>query len=261
MSALENNADVGRWVRRFHPAPDAGIRLVCLPHAGGSASFFFPASRSLAPMVDVAAIQYPGRQDRRSEPGIDDLHELADQVFHAVRPLAELPLALFGHSMGATISFEVARRLEADGVVPAALFASGRRAPSRHRKEWVHLRDDDELLAEITALSGTESLLLGDEDVLRMILPAIRNDYRAAETYRYRPGPKLSCPIFAFIGDSDPKSTIEEARAWGEHTTGRFDLQVFSGGHFYLNSCALTVLNTVREQLASRVGCPPARNT
>ncbi|MFJ8228415.1 thioesterase II family protein [Streptomyces sp. NPDC094448] len=237
------------WIRRYHPAPDARTRLVCLPHAGGSASYFVPVSRALAPQVEVLAVQYPGRQDRMSEPGIPTIEELADAVTREVLPWADRPLALFGHSMGASLAYEVGLRLEAAGVAPTGVFVSGRRAPSRFRAETVHERGDDALVAEIKALAGTNSSLLGDEDVLRMILPAIRNDYKAAEVYNPGPGRELTCPVTALIGDSDPKATVADARAWETHTTGAFDYRVFPGGHFYLNDCVPQILAMITEHL------------
>jgi surfactin synthase thioesterase subunit len=222
------------WVRHFHPAPDAAIRLVCLPHAGGSASFYFPLSRRLSGDLDVVAIQYPGRQDRRHEPCVDDLRSLAVAVFEALRPLADRAIALFGHSLGATLGFEIARLFERTGVTPAHLFASGRAAPSRPRPEQFHLDGEAALLSDIRRLAGTDSRILGDEEILRMALPAIRADYKAAETYRYQPAPPLSCPITAFAGDADPKATVDEVGAWADHTNAGFRLRVFPGGHFFL---------------------------
>ncbi|QKV96743.1 thioesterase [Streptomyces sp. NA02950] len=239
------------WIRQFHPAPDAATRLVCLPHAGGSASYFFPVSKALSPKVDVLAVQYPGRQDRRNEKCFDSIRDLADALVPELLPWTDKPLALFGHSMGATLGFEVALRLEQKGVVPVTLFASGRRAPSAHRDETVHQRDDEGLIAEVKSLSGTDSQLLGDDEILRMVLPAIRSDYKAAETYRYLPGPRLAAPIQAHVGTSDPKATVEEARAWSEHTTGDFALHTYPGGHFYLNSQASGVIASISEVLSS----------
>ncbi|MFI8952064.1 thioesterase II family protein [Streptomyces sp. NPDC053750] len=239
----------GAWVRRFHPAPDAPHRLICFPHAGGAASFYFPVSRAMSPGVDVLAIQYPGRQDRRAEPCVDSIPALADALVDEVRPWFDRPVTFFGHSMGASLAFELASRLEAEGHVLHGLFASGRRAPSTVRDERVHLRDDEGLIADITRLSGTDTQVLGDPEILRMILPAVRADYRAAETYRWTPGPRLSCPVFALTGDADPQVTLEEARAWGEHTTGSFTLEAFPGGHFFLNSQAARVMSSIKAHL------------
>ncbi|MGK4578837.1 thioesterase II family protein [Kitasatospora sp. HPMI-4] len=247
-------AEYDLWIRRFHQAPDSKVRLLCLPHAGGSASFYFPVSAALSPRIEVLTVQYPGRQDRRSEPGIGTIAELADQVHRMVRTLDDRPLGIFGHSMGAILGFELARRLEADGRPPAVLFASGRRGPGTHREESVHLRDDEGLVADLKDLSGTNTALLGDEEILRMILPAIRNDYRAIETYRRTPGEPLSTPIVALTGDDDPKATVEEVKAWAEETTGEFSLRVFAGGHFYLAAHQQAVLSEITDQLGAHAG-------
>jgi pyochelin biosynthetic protein PchC len=237
------------WIRRYHPAPDSDTVLVCFPHAGGSATFYFPVARALSPRFDVLAVQYPGRQDRWSEPCVDDLPALAEQILPQLLPWSGRRLALFGHSMGATVAFEVARLLERSGTVPAALFASARRAPSRHRDESVHQRDDEALIREIKELNGTNSAVLGEEELMRMILPTIRSDFRAAETYRFQGEQTLNCPITALVGKDDPKATVDEADAWREHTTGEFVLKVFTGGHFYLAEQQEAVLKLIAEQL------------
>lgn len=244
MAGATKQSDV--WTRRFEPAPDAATRLVCFPHAGGSASFYFPVAKAMAPGVDVLAIQYPGRQDRRSEPSVDSIHTLADLVVEELTGWADRPLTLFGHSMGAMLAYEVAGRLERRGIAPLGLFASGRRAPSAYRDETVHQRDDDGIIAEMRKLSGTDAEILADEELLRMILPAVRSDYRAVETYRHRAGqPPLACPVVALTGDDDPQVTPDEARAWERHTTGGFRLRSFPGGHFYLNAQAGAVMREI----------------
>jgi surfactin synthase thioesterase subunit len=247
------------WLQRFHRTGQAANRLVCFPHAGGSASFYHPLSQALAPATEVVAVQYPGRQDRRREPPAEDIGPLADAVADVLESSAELPTAFFGHSMGAIVAFEVARRLEQRGSAgcPVLLFASGRRAPSRHRDESVHRRTDDGVIAEIEQLGGTDARVLADPELLRMILPAIRGDYRAIETYRCAPGPPLGCAVTVLVGDDDPRTTLDEAGAWREHTSGPFDLRVFPGGHFYLTSHAEAVTEAVRTGLA---GLGPARS-
>ena len=245
--------DNGAWIRRFHPAPDAPTRLVCFAHAGGSASYFYPVSQALSPSLDVLAVQYPGRQDRRAEPAFEDVPRLVDALVDEVAVWADRPLALFGHSLGATVAFEVARRLQARGTEVSALFASGRRAPSRHRPAWVHEGDDDALIGEMLKLEGTDAQMLTDPELVRMILPALRADYKAAETYRYRPGPPLTCPVYALTGDADPQVDVPDAESWREHTTGPFALHVFSGGHFYLNRHAPQVMALIRRHAADGV--------
>ncbi|MFI5980666.1 thioesterase II family protein [Streptomyces sp. NPDC051555] len=245
------SVDTGAWIHRYAPAPDAPTRLVCLPHAGGSASFFLPVARAMSPQTDVLSIQYPGRQDRRHEPCADSIEELAHGVVEALAPWLDRPVTLFGHSMGAMVAFEVARLLEDAGTVPLGVITSGRRAPSRTRPQpdLVHLRDDRGLMEEIRQLEGTDARLLEDEELLRMILPAIRGDHRVVETYVYRPGPPLTCPVLSLIGDTDPQVTDDEAASWSEHTTGPFTKTVFPGGHFYLNSQAADVIRLISEHI------------
>ena len=237
MAAPADTTDL--WVRRFHRSPSAKARLLVLPHAGGAASYYFPMSRDLGPDVEVLAVQYPGRQDRRTEPCVETIDDLADLLCDllcdADEPWTDEPLALFGHSMGASVAYELALRLRETGVRPACLIASGRRAPNALRDERVHERDDDGLLAEIRSLDGTQGPLLSDPEIVAMVLPAIRADYKAAELYRPTPGTKpLDIPIHVLIGDSDPKVTRAEADRWAEHTTAQCTVEEFPGGHFYL---------------------------
>ncbi|MFE3829771.1 thioesterase II family protein [Streptomyces sp. NPDC059092] len=249
---MATSTEENLWIRCFHPAPDSPEQLLCFPHAGGSASFYFPLSEQLVSAAEVFAVQYPGRQDRLKETSPRDIGVMADRIYAAVRRrLGARPTTFFGHSMGAVLAFEVARRFEADGGEISRLFASGRRAPSRHRDEDVHRRTDDGIVAELKSMSGTNAALLGDEEILRMILPALRSDYEAIETYRCEPGVTLRAPISVLTGDSDPKTSPAEAEEWRGHTTGAFDLEVFPGGHFYLSSQAPSVIAVVRKHLAS----------
>jgi pyochelin biosynthesis protein PchC len=241
-----------QWIRQFHRRPHHQYRLVCFPHAGGSASYYFPVSRMARPDIEVLALQYPGRQDRRHEKPVDDVGELADGVSGALLNWLDHPFAFFGHSMGAIVAFEVARRLQRMGhAPPVILFASARRAPSRHRHEDVHLRDDAGLIAELRRLGGTDPRVLADAELLATILPMTRSDYRAIETYRCLPGEPLSCPITVLVGDRDPQVTIAEASAWADQTTDRFELKVLPGGHFYLEQQAAAVMDIIHSAIAS----------
>ncbi|WP_406070982.1 alpha/beta fold hydrolase [Streptomyces sp. NBC_01020] len=243
------------WIRRFQPAPEAATQLVCFPHAGGSAAYFLPVARAMSPAVDVLAVQYPGRQDRRAEPCVEDVHQLADLAAAELLQWADRPLTLFGHSLGATLAFEVAVRLERAGIELTGLVASGRRAPSRYREERIHEMDDKGLIEDLKRLSGTDDRMLNDPEILAMILPYVRADYKAAETYRYRPGDGsgINCRIVAMTGNSDPHVSTAEARAWSTHTSGAFGLRVFSGGHFFINDHAPAVIQAISEFIDGRI--------
>jgi pyochelin biosynthetic protein PchC len=245
------------WVRRLRPST-ADRRLVCLPHVGGAASYFAPLAAALSGTADVLALQYPGRQDRRGEPCVDSIESLTAAILPELRPWLDRPFVLLGHSMGAVVAFELARALEAEagpadgapadgapsggpgaaagveGAAPLALVVSGRRGPTTWRDEQLHRAGDERMLQELTRLAGTPAALLEDEDVRQMVLPALRADYTAIETYRWQPGPPLRCPVWALVGEEDPLTTKDEAAAWEVHTRGPFELRTFPGGHFYL---------------------------
>ncbi|MGK5548500.1 thioesterase II family protein [Streptomyces sp. URMC 127] len=248
---MAGNTVSGAWFKTFHPAPDSRTRLVCFPHAGGSAGFFHPLSERTGPRTEVLAVQYPGRQDRYIEPVLDDIGTLADHICAALRGRLDRPTAFFGHSMGAAVAFETALRLEREGsAAPALLFASGTQAPSRRRDEQRHLLDDDGLLAAVSAMNGTDRDLLADTELMRLALPAIRGDFRAIETYR-RPvaGAVLRAPVVALLGEDDPDVTADEAAAWGDHTAAAFRLETFPGGHFYLTERVADVAATITRHL------------
>ncbi|WP_207944490.1 thioesterase II family protein [Actinomadura rubrisoli] len=234
----------------FHPSAESELRLVCFPHAGGSASYFFPWSQALAPGIETLALQYPGRQDRRADPRPGSVAELADQVFAALEGLAGGTFAFFGHSMGSVLAFEVARRFEdRTGGGPAHLVASGYPAPSRLRGGDVHLRGDAGIVEELLASGGSDPRGLRDEDMLAMILPPVRDDYRLIENHPPVPDAVLKCPITMLTGDADHHTTREEAAAWRDHTAGEFRLRVFSGGHFFIDPHRDAVLGEISAAL------------
>lgn len=263
MSAADKGGTAA-WLRRFHGEGPGDRRIVFFPHAGGSASYFFPLSRHLPSEAETFAVQYPGRQDRRAEPPAGTVAELAGGVLAALDALdgPAVPTVFFGHSLGAVVAFEVARRLESrlygggDGAGragPAALIVSGRRAPSRQTAESVHLLADAGLLTELARLGGTEERVLGDEDLVRMILPAVRADYRAlaaySESWSESAWQPVTCPIVVLVGDGDPVVPVADALVWEEFTTGGFESEVFPGGHFYLSRHQERVAESIRRVL------------
>ena len=238
-----------QWFKSFHH-DGADVRLICLPHAGGSASGFFRLSAALPSWAEVWAAQYPGRQERRREPAFTDVRALAEAMAEVLADRQDRPYVLLGHSMGALVAFELALSLSRRGVrSPGMLVTSGRRAPSTTRVETVHLRDDAGVAKELRLLSGTDPTFLQDPELVEMIMPVLRADYQAVETYQAAPNSVVACPITALVGDHDPRTTIDEARAWQAHTTAEFDLRVFAGGHFFLEDRLPEVVNVLTELL------------
>lgn len=241
--------DTDRWLRRFHQASADAPQLICFPHAGGAANYFFRLSAALQPDVQVFGVQYPGRQERMDEPLVDDLVTLAEQIVDALPGPAGRPTAFLGHSMGAVVGYEVARRWEAHGHPVEHLWASGRRAPADPRESTLHQRDDAGFLEGISEFGGPAFELLTHPELGPILLPPVRNDYKAIETYRHAPGTPLSCPITVLLGDSDPLVSPAEARQWADHTSGKFQLRVFAGGHFFLTDHQRHITQLVRRAL------------
>ncbi|WP_308340489.1 alpha/beta fold hydrolase [Streptomyces sp. ISL-112] len=228
------------------PRSGEAPRLVCFPHAGGAASSFLPLARALAPDLDVLSAQYPGRQDRRGEQPVDDIGRLADHLTEQVRLRVSGVYAIFGHSMGAVLAYEVARRLvDLKLPGPVALILSGRGAPAALPSRYDRLHSDEEVLRAVRRLGGTTPKVLDDPELRDMVLPALRADYRAIGGYAWRPGPPLAVPITALVGDSDPVVTVAGAEAWGDFTTAGIRTRVFEGGHFFLDEHLVQVANEV----------------
>jgi surfactin synthase thioesterase subunit len=235
-------------IRVFAPVPQPKARLVCCPHAGASASAFFAMAHALAPSVELLAVQYPGRQDRRHEPGIEDIRDFAGEVATDMARWADRPLAVLGHSMGAVVAFEVIRHGENAGIPVARLFASGRRPPSDPGRGMVLERDED-IVAELRRLGGTGPTLLDRPAIRNMILPVLRADYRANANYSCAPRTRVSTPITFLLSDADPYVDESQARAWREHTTDEFRMASFPGGHFYFTEQLSSVVREIQADL------------
>jgi pyochelin biosynthetic protein PchC len=241
------------WLRRYATQEPPRTRLVCLPHAGGSASFFHSWGHALGSDTEVVAVRYPGRQERIAEALFTEMEPLAEAVTEALLPLCDTPLVLFGHSMGASLGYEVALRLQQrHGIPPAVLMVSCRKAPHLLTPRTAPLGDDDELVAEVKRLGGTDTALLDDPDLRELILPAIRADFSIVSAYTARPGEPLDCPVVGYVGDSDPDVDVDGVRGWERIAPKGFDLKVLPGGHFYLVDRRDELIGDIRARLASQ---------
>lgn len=244
----------------FVPAERAAprIRLVCLPYAGATAAAFREWPGRLPEDVEVLAVQLPGRGWRMREPPLRDIATMADRVTEALDAV-EGPLALFGHSMGAWVSFEIARRLTRRGRVPRILLASGRQAPALGSRTPPMSHLDDRAFVETvqTRYGGIPREIRADPDLLELLLPILRTDVAALERYRYGAGEPLPCPIVALGGRQDPRVPTELLTSWAEETSAGFRARSFPGGHFYLNDPGSGFFEAVARELAGdRPGGP-----
>jgi medium-chain acyl-[acyl-carrier-protein] hydrolase len=252
------------WARCPRPSDRAMVRLFCLPFGGGGASTFREWPRELWPDVEVWQIQLPGREGRYREPPFTQMDTLIPALADALRPYLTRPFVLFGHSMGALLSFELARVLRRRGDPgPAHLFVSARRAPQvPDRRPPLHALPDADLVEELgRRYNGLPRAVLESADLMRMFMPLVRADLTLTETYAYAPEAPLVCPISAFGGLDDGEIMREELAAWGDQTRGSFTLRMLSGGHFFLQTIRPRLLTAIfadlRQTLAD-LGPPPA---
>jgi medium-chain acyl-[acyl-carrier-protein] hydrolase len=210
---------------------------------------------ALPPEVEVCPVQLPGRENRLREPAFTRLSALVEALAEVMERWRDLPYAVFGHSNGAMVGFELARHARRTGTPgPVHLFASGRRAPDvPSRLPDVHGLPDDEFIAEFGRLGGLPAEVLEHRELLQLVLPLLRADMELIETYEFRPEPPLAIPVTVYTSTDDPRVSLDDARAWEPHTTGGFAMRVFPGDHFYLMDRGSNVLATLSADLRSAV--------
>ena len=247
------------WLRPYRSVPRPRLRLICFPHAGGAASAYRSWPRHLPRDVEILAACYPGRERRLDEPAIGRMDRLVDSFVEVLRPLLDRPLALFGHSMGASVAHEVAIRLnDLPQAVLAGLFVSSRVPP--HRLDVpVKIEDDDALIKEILRLGHGNAEVFDDPELRELILPAIRADYRVVATYPPGPRAPVPVPVTAYGGTVDPDVSLEDVRGWSAVTSELFDCRVFPGGHFYLERHETQLVQDIAHRLAAFSAVPVPR--
>jgi medium-chain acyl-[acyl-carrier-protein] hydrolase len=239
------------WIACRKPRPQARLRLFCFPYAGGGALIFRTWSAGLPADVEVCPIQLPGRGTRLMEPPFTQLSPLIQALAQALFPLLDKPFAFFGHSLGALVSFELARQLRRQyGVQPVRLFVSASRAPQLpHRGLPVHTLPEGDFLAELRHLNGTPREVLEHEELMQIALPVLRADFTVYETYVYSTELPLNCPISTFGGLRDRTVSQSDLEAWREQTNVSFSLQMFPGDHFFLKTTQPLLLRMLSQEL------------
>ncbi|MEU1970513.1 alpha/beta fold hydrolase [Microbacterium sp. NPDC019599] len=217
------------------PNPSCRLRLLVLPHAGGSSAISVGWHAALPADVEVVDVDLPARGGRIREPPLASVDEYVERLLLAhADALSDRPLVIYGHSLGAIAGFELSRRLVAGGTPPLQLVVSGRGAPhlpSRHAH--VHHLPRADFLRALSELEGTPQAVLDDDELMDLLLPALRADFRISERYEYRPGPTSPVPLLVLAGRADREVLPFEAAEWARHTTAGCTVETLPGGHFF----------------------------
>lgn len=235
----------------FGEPPVTSPRLFCLPNAGAGAASFAPWRRLADTALVVCPVQPPGRAERFREAPHTSVDALVDDLADALADQFTGAYALYGHSVGALVVFELVRRLRQRGrPLPVHLFVSGRAAPHLPDTRKA-LRDlpRDELIAEVAQMGGTPPEILRERSLMESLLPLLRADFAVNETYGYRPEPPLELPLTVFGGQRDPRAEESELLAWKVHTSGPFEIQMFPGGHFFVHDHASVLIQEMARPL------------
>jgi medium-chain acyl-[acyl-carrier-protein] hydrolase len=238
------------WIAYRRPRPQARLRLFCFPYAGGGATVYRPWVRQMPPEIDVCPVQLPGREQRLRDRPFTRVAPLVEVLAESLAPLLdEGPFAFFGHSMGATIAYELTHRLSPERR-PTHLLVSARRAPQvPPDDEPIYDLPAAEFRAKLQEMEGTPQEVLEHEELMDLVEPLLRADFELIETYPPTEHPPLDVPITAFGGVTDSEVSREMLEAWEKVTTGPFRLRMFAGGHFYLHQQKGPLAAAVSESL------------
>jgi surfactin synthase thioesterase subunit len=239
------------------PRDDAHVRLVCVPYAGGGPAAFRRWPDVLGDAIEVWTTTLPGRGGRVREPFATEWAPLTSGLADSIAEHVREPIALYGHSMGALIAYEVAAVLEARGADVRRLFVSARCAPDVAAP--VDCPDDDEVLLDRVdrLFGGVPSEIRADPELVQHFAAVLRADLRLLERYRWAEHPPLTCPITVLAGEDDETVSRPALDAWSRHTRAGAEVLVLPGGHFFLETQAAAVLDVVRARTAQPQGAAP----
>ena len=239
------------WIVTPKSKVKALYRLFCVPYAGGGASIYHDWQQEFPPEIEVCPIQLPGREHLLRESAQTRIKPLIEILCSQIEPYLDLPYAIFGHSLGAWISFELIRELRRlQCPLPSYFFVSGSKAPQLPDLSFpIHRLPDDKFIAKLESFKGTPQAVLQNSKLMEQLLPVLRADFAVLETYFYTAEAPLNCPIAVFGGQGDAQVTPAELTAWQKQTAAAFNLQMFDGDHFFLNSARQELLKAIATTL------------
>ncbi len=238
------------WVVRYRPNEQARLRLFCFPYAGGGASIFRPWIDILPSEVEVCSIQLPGREYRIDSPAYMRIAPLEEALAEAVSPYLDRPFAFFGHSMGALVSFELARLLRKKyKKYPEHLFLAAYRAPQLPNPNIKIYHLPSEVFKVVLRSEGIAEMVLQNEELMQAMLPTLRADFELCDTYEYAEESPLTCPFSLFGGLEDVRISRNDLELWPQHSSVGCSLTMLSGSHFFLHSSQDQLLAAISREL------------
>lgn len=249
MDTISRSINSATWFVCLQPNPAAETRLFIFPYAGGNPAAF---SKWTMDNIELQVAHYPGRGSRFNEPLIKEIETLVQSLSLAIQPFLDKPFAVFGHSMGGLIAFELTRSLRRQRFPqPKMLFVSAHAAPQF--RDWnppLHALPDDEFIAVLQRFKSIPAELLNQPEALKILLPTVRADFEAVETYRFDSNePPLDIPIIAFGGLNDERVNRERLEGWLLQTTSRFESHRFPGDHFFIHTARDAVISSIAAKL------------
>jgi len=242
-----------KWVTCPRPNPEARLRLFCIPFAGGGASIYRLWASQLPSSIEVCPIQLPGREDRYREPAFTSITAAAQVLARELTPFLDKPYAIFGHSMGALVGFEVTRALRrARLAAPLGLFVAAYPAPQAPlARSPIHHLPDRDFIEEMRRMEGTPAAVLDNVELMEFMLPILRADFEACDTYTNVPEAPLECPLLVYGGADDREVGEAGLRQWRDQAAQSFALRMLPGNHFFVQSHRDLLLADIAGQLTT----------
>lgn len=233
------------------------IKLFCFPYAGGSSIVFNQWAQYLDKNIELIPIELAGRGSRINEALYKDVSELIDDVYNLVcKEINGSAYALFGHSMGGMISYQLGQKLKENNYpVPVHIFFAGLNAPHVEKLDDIkyHLLDEEEFKKEVIKLGGTPPEFFEYPELIEVFLPLLKNDFKLAETDIHNDEiHPLNCNITIMLG-KDEDLNAEQCDGWKKHTMKLCTIHYFEGGHFFLNDETKQVVRFINNTLLSNI--------